>query len=378
MGEVVSVAATFCVVSATLSAGICCFAKTLGHHSQLIDKPDSVRKLHEEETPLVGGVALLIPSLAVSVAYLVLIHHSSQLLTTVIATATVLIVGIVDDRTGISPVWRLLVMMFIIFTAFGLEPLFVLHTLHFGLPGTSAFISLDPFAMPITVLMILGFANAANMADGMNGQLLGSVVVWCLFVSIHLGMAAAVPFIAVICSALVTIVFNLRGKLFSGSSGAYAASTFVALGAILAYRNANGTMPAELPLLWFWLPVVDCVRLIAKRVSAGRSPFSGDRNHFHHMLHDITRRRFALIIYLILLAAPGAAGEFNIGMGLIALAVCFGCYVGLIAYWKAEARKGADLPVVLAPDGAYFGVSRKHPHGTVANTADAALPRTGS
>ena len=75
------------------------------------------------------------------------------------------------------------------------------------------------------------------MADGMNGQLLGSVMIWSAFIIYYLGVDVGVPFIVLICSALVTFIYNLRGRLFAGNSGAY----------------------AKHPSLWRWAPL----RLIA-------------------------------------------------------------------------------------------------------------------
>lgn len=330
VGGNISSIATFCVVSATLSAAICCYAKTVGNAIQLLDKPDGVRKLHKEETPLIGGLALLVPSFAVSIIYLTNIVHAPFMAVAVAAAAFTLVVGLIDDRSGLSPVWRLVALTFIVFAAFSAEPLFVLHTLRLGGFTHNIAVSLDPLAAPITAIIILGFVNATNMADGMNGQLLGSVVIWCVFISLHLGIDVGLPFIAVICSALVTITFNLRGRLFSGSSGAYAASVFVALGAIAAYRRAGGALPAEMPAFWFWLPVLDCMRLMVTRMFAGKSPLAGDRNHFHHMLHDYMRMRYALPVYLGLLAAPGAVAEINSARGSVALLICVGIYAAFI------------------------------------------------
>ena len=44
--------------------------------------------------------------------------------------------------------------------------------------GTHFTVPFHSLAAPITLLMIVGFVNATNMADGMNGQFLGSVVIW--------------------------------------------------------------------------------------------------------------------------------------------------------------------------------------------------------
>ena len=66
-GGNISTVAVYCVISLTLTAAICCYAQVFGRVTKLIDKPDRVRKLHEAETPLIGGLAVLVPSFAVSV-----------------------------------------------------------------------------------------------------------------------------------------------------------------------------------------------------------------------------------------------------------------------------------------------------------------------
>jgi UDP-N-acetylmuramyl pentapeptide phosphotransferase/UDP-N-acetylglucosamine-1-phosphate transferase len=115
----------------------------------------------------------------------------------------------------------------------------------------------------VTLVIIVGFVNAANMADGMNGQLPGSVVIWTAFLLCYVPPALAAPYIALLLSASVAFAFNIRGALFSGSAGAYSASLFLALSAIATYRVAGDTLPAEVPALWFYLPVLDCLRLFA-------------------------------------------------------------------------------------------------------------------
>lgn len=350
-GEYFGPVVACCVASAMLTGVLALNAAALGKLAGLVDRPDGVRKLHKDDTPLVGGLALLIPAFVVSLVYFAAVSRMPFVPLAMVASAVLLFIGILDDRMGISPVWRLVAMTFIIFSVFSLEPLFILHTLKFGFRRWQFSVPLGIVAAPITALIILGFVNAANMADGMNGQLMGSVVVWCLFIAYHVGAQAAVPFLVVACSAIVTIGFNLRGRLFAGNSGAYAASLFVALGAIGAYRLQDGNLPAQLPLLWFWLPVIDCMRLMVKRTRAGMSPLTGDRQHFHHLLLDHMRVRYALLVYLGLLAAPGVAIEFNhylgAAVGILSLAIYVSLLVGLqTRASQSPASTNAIVPVL--------------------------------
>lgn len=328
-GEIFPIVA-FATLSAALTGVLCCFATSLGKATRLIDVPDGVRKTHPAQTPLVGGLALLLPSFASSLSYGVNFAHMPFIIVAIVTSTMMLLVGIADDRAGLSPVWRFAALIFIIFVSFSVNPLFVIHTLRLGGFGYHIAFSLDPLAGPITALMIVGFVNAANMADGMNGQLLGSVAIWSVLIACYLGLDAALPFIAVSCSAVVTMGFNLRGRLFSGSSGAYAAALFISLGAIAAYRLSNRHMSADLPLVWFWLPVADCVRLIVRRLLRGRSPFAGDRNHIHHILMEYMTQRRALIVYLVMLGAPGVGVAINETLGITMFLMALSAYVMLV------------------------------------------------
>jgi UDP-GlcNAc:undecaprenyl-phosphate GlcNAc-1-phosphate transferase len=297
-----------------------------------MDRPDGVRKIHQRETPLMGGLALLVPSFGAAILYGISFPHAPFTYTDIAASTLMLMVGVTDDRLNLSPRWRFAALIFIIFLAFSVNHLFVLNAVRLDAFGYHYSIALGPFAAPITALMIIGFVNAANMADGMNGQLLGSVVVWSAFVASYLGVRDGVAFITVACCGCVTLAFNLRGRLFSGSSGAYAASLFVGLGAIAAYRLGDGSMSADLPLVWFWLPILDCVRLMVRRVWAGRSPFAGDRNHIHHILLEYMSAPRALGVYLLMLVAPsvGVAVDETLGVTMVLMSLAsYGTFVFL-------------------------------------------------
>jgi UDP-GlcNAc:undecaprenyl-phosphate GlcNAc-1-phosphate transferase len=314
-----------------LSAFICSNARAFAHATLLLDRPDGKLKMHAGDTPLIGGIAMLVPSFLASFLYYCTLADAPFMLTALGAAGLALVIGLIDDRLGLSPVSRFSALAGIVMVVFMVEPLFVLRALRFGIHGFDFGFSLGLFAAPFTLVVILGFVNATNMADGMNGQLIGSVLVWSFFIASYLGTEPAMPYIAIFCCAAVTLAFNLRGRLFSGSAGAYPVSLFVALGTIAAYRR-GGALSAVEPVLWFWLPVVDCVRLVISRSLAGRSPFFGDREHIHHILQEYMRPPLALAAYLGLLAAPGIAALATEDRlpGCIILLLCLGGYVALV------------------------------------------------
>jgi UDP-GlcNAc:undecaprenyl-phosphate GlcNAc-1-phosphate transferase len=327
---VTSVIAELCALSALMTAAICMNAQAFASATRLVDEPDRVRKLHARSTPLIGGLAVLVPSLLLSLAYAWNAKMEQFLAAAIVASAVMLVVGVIDDRLNISASWRIAALTAVVLAVQIFEPLFVLHALRFHIIRVDFDVLLGSLAIPLTTLIIVGFVNASNMADGINGQLLGSVIIWSVFIALHIGAGGNLPFVVLICSATVALFFNLRGQIFSGSAGAYAASLFIALGAIAAYRKSDGNLPAETPVFWFWLPVVDCLRLFAVRLLNGHSPFRGDRAHFHHILLEFVPARFALMIYLALLAIPGIAWEIDSRSGKFALLGCMAVFSALV------------------------------------------------
>jgi UDP-GlcNAc:undecaprenyl-phosphate GlcNAc-1-phosphate transferase len=96
--------------------------------------------------------------------------------------------------------------------------------------------------------------------------------------------------------SLVVLGFNLAGKLFLGDCGTYGVS-FI-FGLLATAVHAQGTVPLEVVVVWFFIPVADCIRLVLTRAWRRTSPFVGDRDHFHHRLEDKMGQHGGLACYL--------------------------------------------------------------------------------
>jgi UDP-GlcNAc:undecaprenyl-phosphate GlcNAc-1-phosphate transferase len=207
-------------------------------------------------------------------------------------------------------------------------PSFVVEAFNFAF--LSEPIPLHPFAILFSVLVIVGMMNAVNMADGTNGLACGLCLIWTLFFLVYAPPEAFAVLVVLGVSIFVTLIFNLRGRLFLGDSGSYALGLTISLLSIYVYNNAIGTLHADIVVVWFLVPVVDCLRLMTIRVCERRSPTSPDTNHLHHRLDRVVPAPYALFIYWLLVALPGAfaialpslAGYFVLGV--------FGVYLGLL------------------------------------------------
>ena len=94
-------------------------------------------------------------------------------------------------------------------------------------------------------------------------------------------------------------------------------------------------------MLWFLIPVVDCLRLIGLRVIAGRSPFSSDSNHLHHILGRWMPWRWGLVAYFGLAGVPGLLALALPSLALVWIVLTlasYGIVVGVSGHKAAHGR----------------------------------------
>jgi len=115
----------------------------------------------------------------------------------------------------------------------------------------------------------------------------------------------------------VFLIFNLRGKLFLGDCGSYGV-TFV-LGLLVTLAHARGEVSLETVIVWFFIPVADCIRLLISRPLRGVSPFRGDRDHFHHRLEDKMGKNQGLATYAAAIAASSLIATLDPRFALVCL-----------------------------------------------------------
>ncbi len=282
---------------------VCVFATPVGGWLRVVDLPDGQRKTHDRPTPLVGGLAIMVSVCAMAAIQAATTEFGPFYVTMLVALAAYLVLGFVDDRKHIRPVWRLAASFILGLVVILSVPAFEISFLKFSFLPRALF--LDGWVGPIfTLLCLVGLQNAVNMADGKNGLVLGLSLVWTVLLFAY-APAHLYPLLAVLAITLaIGFVFNLTGRLFLGDSGTYSLSIAVGLLAIYCYQTNFATLPADIVALWFLVPVMDCLRLMATRVLRGRSPFTSDRNHLHHILERLMPWRRALPVYLAMVALP--------------------------------------------------------------------------
>ncbi len=299
-------------------------ARPIGERLNVMAKPDGGRRRHALATPQVGGIAIL-STLVVWCASTALLQPGDDrnLLIAVILCATgVGIIGFTDDQHETSPIARMLSLAVFLGVAFAIDHDMIASVLNWG-SFTQTSIAVWAYFL-LMVLTSVGLVNAVNMADGQNGIVGSMYVVWsgCLILTTT-GTAQDIAGVLLLASGMF-LVFNLRGKLFLGDCATYGI-TFV-IGLLVALAHARGQIPLESIIVWFFVPVVDCLRLLITRPMRGRSPLTGDRDHFHHRLEDKMGGNMGLLTYAGVVGASSLVTSLEPRFSLVCLVLLTAFY----------------------------------------------------
>jgi len=262
------------------------------------------RNSHNGFTPNIGGLAiffgLLLSNLFVLAYYLeqdrtIIIDADSvyllrSYLIITVSCILLFIVGLADDLTSLSYRFRFLVQLIITFvlTYYGDVRIESLNGL-FGIYELPYFVSLF-FSMIVAIFII----NSFNLTDGLDALattlgvcILSSFAV--LFIMDNDFYHAALT-LSGVCSLLAFWFYNRPpAKIFMGDCGSLVIGFIIAYCAIKLCNtpiDSSGTINPVFILCILAYPSVDTLRVFIVRVLSGKSPFSADRNHIHHLLVD--------------------------------------------------------------------------------------------
>ncbi len=147
------------------------------------------------------------------------------------------------------------------------------------------------FAALILVVLAGFFINSFNTADGANGLVAGTTIIFLAATLEQFGLQASLAPLwlsAALGAGLFFIVNVVVGRFFLGDGGAYALGGIVVLSLWFALQNQPN---AVLPLLCLVLyPITDLSFSAARRLLAGRSPMAADNRHLHNLLYHYWQR----------------------------------------------------------------------------------------
>jgi UDP-GlcNAc:undecaprenyl-phosphate/decaprenyl-phosphate GlcNAc-1-phosphate transferase len=311
----------------------CSLAGPVGRLLGVIDYPDGGRKSHARPTPLIGGIALMVPLLLVALVESIARGGTGAIFESlVLVGGGFLVLGWYDDRHHIQPAVRLLVSTALFGAVILLQPDLALTTLDLGIV-----IPLWVLAFPFTILCLVGLQNAINMADGMNGLLIGLSMFWTVCLLIYAPEHLRLYLTLMLLGLAILLVYNLVGALFMGDAGSYAIGGSIGVLMLYSYDSADGALPMLTVLVWLLVPVLDCLRVMATRALHGRSPLEADENHLHHRLARQWRWPICLGIYLGIVTVPGLSAALWPDLSLVMILLTLSCYGGLLGLTQGRA-----------------------------------------
>ncbi|MDO4686205.1 MAG: MraY family glycosyltransferase [Corynebacterium sp.] len=280
------------------------------------------------------------------------------------AAVVIVLVGVIDDLIEIDAVTKLIgqVLGAVVMSLVGLS--WTLLYMPFG-DGTTVVldqVQATIFTSVFTVMLI----NAINFVDGLDGLAAGlgmiaglAILVFSLTVLHDQGGTVSAYPPAIIAAALVGICLGFLphnfepSRIFMGDSGSMLIGLLLAAASTSASGKINMSLygtadivavmsPFIVVVAAIFVPVLDLVMAVVRRVSKGRSPFSADKMHLHHRLLELghTHRRVVLVLYTWVSVVAFGAVAFTVFPVPYAL---IGVGVGLIAAMGLTVRPVLDV-----------------------------------
>jgi len=278
-----------------------------------IDVPTEERRVHTKPIPRLGGLAIVL-GFAISLALHFIMEIRSgdiveynllfqkQLIGLSLGVLIIEIAGVWDDIKPIRAWTKLLfqIAAAAVVVGFGVRVDFI------TIPFIDKYIFFGNFAIPLTMIWIVGITNAINFIDGLDGLAAGTASISSLsllFISIFWSDSQLIFLTAALAGATLGFLpFNFNpAKIFMGEAGSaflgFTLGTISIMGMIKSYT----TLAIVIPLVVLGLPIFDTAFAIIRRLSKGQSPMTADRGHLHHRLVDsgLTQKQAVLILYAI-------------------------------------------------------------------------------
>jgi UDP-GlcNAc:undecaprenyl-phosphate/decaprenyl-phosphate GlcNAc-1-phosphate transferase len=311
----------------------------------LVDEPDYVRKFHPGAIPRVGGVAIFIAYLASFAVFLpsfqfgAMVHGQLDVVRNLFpAAAIVFFTGLLDDLLGLKA-WQKfagqLVAAGVAVWAGVQIPVLAWHQI----PSW--------FAIPVTVLWLVGCTNAFNLIDGLDGLAAGvgllATMTTLVAALLDHNFALAIAIVPLAGALVGILCFNFNpASIFLGDSGSLFIGFLLGCYSVLWSQKSTTILSMTAPLIALSIPLLDTSLAVVRRFLRHEPIFGPDRGHIHHKLlaRGLTPRRVVFLVYIIcafcaLLSILQSFAHERFG-GAIIVIFCAGAWFGIQHLGYAE------------------------------------------
>lgn len=287
------------LVTFVVSLALIPIAKKVASHIGAIDIPNA-RKIHKKPMPRLGGLAIYGAFL---IGYILYGSITTQMISILIGSFIIFLVGVFDDIKPIKARYKFLVQIIsaLIVVIYGQvyfsEITFLGLHLKFNLL----------ISYVLSTFFIVAISNAINLIDGLDGLAGGISSIYFLTIGIiafvlnKMGGLDVILSLIMLGSTLGFLVNNFPpAKIFMGDSGSLFLGFMISVIALLGFKVATLTS-LVIPITILAIPIFDTILAIFRRLLKGESIGTPDKEHFHHQLLKLkfSPKVSIIIIYLI-------------------------------------------------------------------------------
>lgn len=295
-------------VAMVISAMSFPFALRFALKHGIVDNPNA-RKLQRVPIPVFGGVVVYSGVLTGGLVLMALMPNPT-LMWGLLGMMVMMVIGTWDDIRGLSVAIRFLVEILLV-----LGFIFITGVYIDDLHGLFGVYSLNPWiGMSLSVFAGVGIINAVNLIDGVDGYSSGYGMMACTCFAIAFWSSWS-P--VMVCMAVVIIgallpffmhnVFGVKSKMFIGDGGSLMLGMVImvmafysmsSIGSLDGLEKENVCIPAFV-LAVCCIPVFDTLRVMTMRILRGKSPFSPDKTHLHHLFIDMGFSHLGAALFIL-------------------------------------------------------------------------------
>lgn len=270
--------------------------KKIANHIGAIDYPNE-RKVHKKPIPRLGGLAIFLSFL---IGYIFFGQVTTQMISILIGSFIIIILGICDDVKPVPARYKFLVQIIAACIVVFYGQIYIDMISFFGLE-----IEFGNWGYPLAVLLIVSIINAINLIDGLDGLAAGTSSIFFLTISViafyldRLNGLDVILCLIMLGSTLGFLAYNFNpASIFMGDTGSMFLGFMISVTALLGYKGATVTS-LIIPILILFLPILDTILAIFRRLLKGENIGAPDKEHLHHQLLKLNKstKKTVLIMY---------------------------------------------------------------------------------
>ena len=279
------------------------FFNIISRYIPILDKPDNIRKIHNSDIPLLGGLIIAINFSIYTFYYfpynyeLAFISNYREIFSFYIIAIFIFITGLYDDKYSLNPNVKFILITIILMASILLDESLAIRELRVDF--INRVIPTNEFSIFFTIFCLLLFINALNMFDGINLQVgTYSLIIFIFFL---LNNIAVILSLVIMIALIFFLYLNYNNRSFLGDSGSLLLAYIIGY-IFIKYYNLGIIENIETIFIIMLIPGLDMLRLFITRIYSGKNAFHADNNHLHHIFtHYFKNKSYFLIQIMIVI-----------------------------------------------------------------------------